>query len=142
MPQNIIFPGLTVTIIYWLAGIHPDASVYFTIVALLIMASNTAVGFGTFLAVTTPNLDATIGLIGPTFFPLLIFAGFLINTKSIPVYFIWIKYLSWVYYTNEAIMITLWTKVNEIKCSESIPFCIKNGYEVLNQLAMDEVILV
>nr|QNH67906.1 ATP-binding cassette transporter subfamily G-like protein 7 [Brachionus rotundiformis] len=138
LPQNIIFPALTITIIYWLAGVHPDASVYFTILFLLIMASNTAVGFGTFLAVITPNLDATIGLIGPTFFPLLIFSGFLINSKSIPVYFVWIKYISWVYYTNEAVMITLWSRVKEIECNGMVNLCIKNGHEVLKQLAMDE----
>lgn len=139
VPQNIIFPALTITIIYWLAGVHPDASAYFIILALLVIASNTAVGFGTFLAVITPNLDATIGLIGPAFFPMLIFSGFLINSKSIPVYFIWIKYLSWVYYTNEAVMITLWSRVKEIECNDKVNFCIKNGNEVLKQLAMDEV---
>ncbi|RNA33868.1 white isoform X1 [Brachionus plicatilis] len=138
LPQNIIFPALTITIIYWLAGVHPDITVYFTILLLLIMASNTAVGFGTFLAVITPNLDATIGLIGPTFFPMLIFSGFLINSKSIPVYFVWIKYISWVYYTNEAVMITLWTRVKEIECNGMVNFCIKNGHEVLKQLAFDE----
>lgn len=68
VPQNIIFPTITITIIYWLAYIHPEATVYFTITSLMVVATNTAVGFGTFLAVTTPNLDATMGLIGPTFF--------------------------------------------------------------------------
>jgi len=61
------------------------------------MASNASVGFGiyfrelnkviiifknlkwfiigTFLAIITPNIDSTVGLIGPIFFPLLLFSG-------------------------------------------------------------------
>nr|UOU03358.1 ATP-binding cassette subfamily G-like 7 [Brachionus rubens] len=138
LPQNIIFPAITITIIYWLGGIYPDAVVFFTILALLILSTNAAVGFGTFLAVTTPNINATLGLIGPVFFPMLIFSGFLINTKSIPVYFVWVKYISWAYYTNEAIMITLWTRVKEIKCPDKLNVCVRNGYDVLKQLSMDE----
>lgn len=37
-------------------------------------------------------------------------------------------------------MITLWSRVKEIECNDAVNFCIKNGHEVLKQLAMDEVI--
>ena len=30
---------------------------------------------GSFLAIITPNIDSTVGLIGPVFFPLLLFSG-------------------------------------------------------------------
>ena len=64
--------------------------------SIIVMASNAAVGFGTFilkkfikssryvhfnskigsfLAIITPNIDSTVGLIGPVFFPLLLFSG-------------------------------------------------------------------
>jgi hypothetical protein len=55
--------------------------VFFLISLIIVMTANTAVGFGSFLAVITPDIDSTIGLIGITFLPLLIFCGFLINTK-------------------------------------------------------------
>lgn len=46
LPQNIIFPTLTITIIYWLSNIHPDSNVFFTIASFMVIATNTAVGFG------------------------------------------------------------------------------------------------
>ena len=100
-------------------------TVYFITCAVVVLTANISVGFGTFLAIVTPNLDGTVGLIGPTVLPMLIYSGFLINNKfvyfiskinldkillfsSIPDYFIWIKYISWIYYAYEAIMIQLW----------------------------------
>ena len=77
---------------------------------------------GAFLAIVTPNIDSTVGLIGPTFLPLLIFCGFLINSSSIPVYFIWVKYISWLFYANEAMMIALWQSVDKISCPEGSNF--------------------
>ena len=70
------------------------------------MASNAAVGFGTFnlkkfikssnynfnikigsfLAIITPNIDSTVGLIGPVFFPLLLFSGKCYNIIQ-PIFF-------------------------------------------------------
>ena len=49
----------------------------------MVLASNISVGFGTFLALISPNLDGTVGLIAPTFLPILIYSGFLINNKLV-----------------------------------------------------------
>ena len=39
--------------------------------------------------------------------------------SGIPVYFIWVKYISWLFYANEAMMITLWRNVDKISCPET-----------------------
>lgn len=46
LPQNLLFPTITITIIYWLANLNSDYNVYFIITSIIVMASNTAVGFG------------------------------------------------------------------------------------------------
>ena len=46
MPQNILFPFMTTTIIYWLANVNPDPNVFFMIALILVLTSNAAVGYG------------------------------------------------------------------------------------------------
>jgi hypothetical protein len=155
LPKHVLFPAITLTTAYWLANVNPSVQAYFTITFIVVVAANTSVGFGTFLAIVAPDIDSTMGLIGMAFFPLLIFSGFLINANSIPVYFIWIKYISWVFYANEAIMITLWSNT-VLSCSDAVSFpiaagnatssnstlfttCLKTGDEVLAQLSMNKV---
>ncbi len=46
VPQNILFPSFTITIIYWLSNLNPNYDVYFIITSIIVMASNAAVGFG------------------------------------------------------------------------------------------------
>ena len=47
LPQNILFPSITITIVYWLVNIHSSQNVFFQILFILVLASNTAVGYGT-----------------------------------------------------------------------------------------------
>ena len=61
------------------------------------------------------------------------------NLRNIPDYFVWIKYLSWFYYTNENTNILLWRKVNSIDCSAgplngscAVSTCFKDGQSVLD----------
>ena len=58
-------------------------SVFFITCAIVVLTANISVGFGTFLAIITPNIDSTVGLIGPTALPILIYSGFLINNKFV-----------------------------------------------------------
>lgn len=63
-----------------------------------------------------------------------------------PVYLIWLKYISWFYYANEAMLITVWTNVNSIACSLPASFsncknsrCFDNGNVVLSALKIESV---
>jgi hypothetical protein len=83
IPQNIIFPSITSTIIYWISNLNSSVPMFFITCAIIVLTANISVGFGTFLAIITPNLDGTVGLIGPTILPMLIYSGFLINNKFV-----------------------------------------------------------
>jgi hypothetical protein len=37
----------------------------------------------------------------------------------VPVYFIWLKYLSWLGYANEVLLVNQWDNIEQIKCPNS-----------------------
>ncbi|KAJ8314087.1 hypothetical protein KUTeg_008648 [Tegillarca granosa] len=41
-------------------------------------------------------------------------------TRTIPDYFIWMKYLSWFQYSNELLMLNQWEDVTNIACDRNI----------------------
>lgn len=62
-----------------------------------------------------------------------------------PVYFIWLKYLSFCYYVNEITMINQWRNVDYIPCEHSLVTnmtetnCYANGQQVISSLSLNEV---
>ena len=56
-----------------------------------------------------------------------------------PVYFIWIKYISWFYYGNESLLVELWSSIDNIPCTGERALCYNNGNDVLNQLGFKKV---
>ena len=68
-------------------------------------------------------------------------------SSTVPVYLVWLKYISWYYYAFDSILIIIWTSVGSIPCS--IPsidgcesqFCIANGATILKELNIDPVII-
>ena len=53
---------------------------------------------------------------------LMLFNGFFLQSDSIPVYFIWVKYLSWFYYGTECLFVNQW--VGAGACYKaSVSFC-------------------
>lgn len=63
---------------------------------------------------------------------------FLLNS-SIPVYFVWLRYLSWFNYGNEALAINQWRGVDDIKCDVSNLTCPRNGDVILETLNFEKV---
>ena len=53
----------------------------------------------------------------PLVAPLMLFAGHFIKNSKIPVYFFWLKYCSWMYYTTENLMIGQWAFEDSFYCA-------------------------
>ncbi|KAK7066125.1 ABC-2 type transporter [Halocaridina rubra] len=80
-----------------------------------------------------------IGVAMPVLIPLMIFGGFFMNAEQIPPYFIWIKYISWFNYGNEALIINQWKGVGPIECKMDDPtLCYEDGSDVIAKLSFDE----
>ncbi len=79
-------------------------------------------------------------LSGPLLVPLMIFSGFLINFDDVPTYFLFLRYISWFGYANEALQINQWHGVTNITCENT--GCIQafsSGNLILAYLQMNPV---
>ena len=59
--------------------------------------------------------------------------------RSVPKYFLWLKYLSWLNYSNQALLINQWLDVEKIECKEYAFRCLKTGENILDHLHIDKV---
>ena len=59
--------------------------------------------------------------------------------SSIPVYFIWLRYISWLSYSNEILVINQWKGITDIGCDANATICYKTGEQVIKALSMKEV---
>ncbi|CAF0935940.1 unnamed protein product [Rotaria sp. Silwood1] len=121
------------TIVYWMTNLYNNVRRYFILQGILILCGVVASSAGALIGVSVPSPDAAAALVVPVVIPLLVFAGFFINTKTIPNWLIWIKYLSWLYYSNEMALINQWEDVQSLECDQaSNSTCFHNGDDVLN----------
>nr|QUF59466.1 ATP-binding cassette transporter Abcg-like1-2 [Brachionus angularis] len=119
LPKFIIIPFFLVTIIYWMSGIYDNVNVYLQISFTFVLCTQIAVSYGLLISAIAPDLDSALAMLVPIIMPFLIFAGFFFNNISSPDYFVWIKYTSWFYYTNELVNVFLWRKIKAIPCTTS-----------------------
>lgn len=141
-----MFPFILTTIIYWLSALNNDAGVYIQVVLIFVLNTQVAVSYATLVSVVAGNIDSALALVVPILMPLLIFSGFFLNNDSTPVYFLWIKYISWMFYCNESINIVVWSNTGTIPCSTAMENstcagrnCFDDGYAVLDFLSFNEV---
>jgi hypothetical protein len=68
---------------------------------------------------------------------ILVFSGFFLNNASVPVYLIWLRYISWFSYANEALVINQWDSIESIPCPDfNTTRCFQSGDEVIKYLDM------
>jgi len=54
------------------------------------------------------------------------------SSRTISNVVIWIKYISWLYYSNEMAMINQWRDVTYLECNQPANMtCISNGLEII-----------
>ncbi|CAF0893876.1 unnamed protein product [Adineta steineri] len=121
------------TIVYWMTNLYNSARHYFILQGILILCTIVAMSVGTLVGVSAPSPDVAVALVVPIVLPLLVFAGFFISAKTIPNWLIWIKYLSWLYYTNEMALINQWEDVKSLECNAGAnTTCFGNGTDIIN----------
>lgn len=136
IPFQILFPFIFITIDYWMIGLCDDVSKYFIACGIVILISNVAASFGYMISCLARTVTAALALAPPLMVPLMIFGGIFVNNKSIPSYFVWLKYLSWFKYATEILTVDQWIDVKNITCNE-MP-CIQNGEQVLKHLGFEK----
>lgn len=136
-PFTVVLPLLFLSIAYYMIGLYAPAENFFICFGILVLVSNAATSFGFMISCLAKDLNMALAIAAPMLIPLMLFGGLFINVDSIPVYFIWIRYISWFSYGNEALIVNQWADVEEIKCPDEEMFCRNNGTDVIEQLAFD-----
>lgn len=95
IPLLLIVPFISNTILYFMVGFNDDVEswIMFVVVLILINLAGSAIGY----FITCAVLDVRIAnsAVQPLFLlPTMLFSGFFLNSSNIPVYFIWLEYIS------------------------------------------------
>jgi len=122
-----------------MANLNNDGGRFLLCCLIVILVANCAVSFGEFVSAAAPSLNAALAMSGPLLVPLMIFSGFFLNNASVPDYFIWLKYLSWLNYSNELLMLNQWDGVKNISCPTVNAGCLTTGTQILSKLNFDMV---
>lgn len=140
-PLFIIVSVVFVSIVYPMIGLLPGISHFLVALGIVILVTTVATSFGYFISCVSSSISMALALGPPIIIPFLLFGGFFLNSASVPVYFVWLSYLSWFRYGNEALLINQWASVGEgeIACTRSNQTCPSSGHVVLQTLNFDEV---
>lgn len=104
----------------------------------MILNANAAIAFGHFISSISPTASVASTIASPAMGILLVFSGQFINNNSIPKYFLWIKYFSFLGYSSQAVIVSQWQNVTGIDCEE-YSRCFATGKDVIESLNIDAV---
>ena len=158
LPLYIIFPFIFTVIPYFAIGLNPAVDRFFIACGILILVANICASFGTSQSIqstgnvstNTVNTDTgymiscmasstevALALAAPLISPLLLFGGFFLQNGDVPVYFDWMRYLSWFMYGNECLSINQWVGVtfNDTGC----PGGVCTGEQILENFQFNPV---
>lgn len=159
LPVYIVFPFIFVCIPYYAIGLNPAADRFFIACGIVILVANAATSFGKAIKLTFPysinqslilafvgymiscltnSTQVALALAAPLIIPLLLFGGFFLQNGAVPVYFDWMRYISWFMYGNEALSINQWKGVEFP--DEACPNGICTGEAILARFDFNPVI--
>jgi len=144
IPHQLVFPTLFLLIAYWIIGFYDTPGCFFTFLLILILMALTAQALGLVISAGVPSTDVAMAIAPLLTTVLMLFGGFYINVSNIPVYFIWIYYISIFKYAFEALIInefsnrTFMCAANEYIQVGTIQVCpVTTGAQVINNLSME-----
>ncbi|XP_078572713.1 protein white-like [Branchiostoma floridae x Branchiostoma japonicum] len=138
LPYFVVLPLVFTAICYWMVGLYEGWQEFLICFAIITITANVSVSAGYMISTLSPSVDVAMAIAAPMLIPLMLFGGFFLKANSVPVYFIWLEYVSWFKYANELLCINQWSPVTNITCTEGIPFCLETGEQVLQNLSYDE----
>lgn len=146
LPWYIIGPLLFSVIVYWMVGLRDDFVSFLIFCGIIILINQCSLSYGYLISTLSPSVQVASALGAPMMMPFLLFGGFFLKDESVPVYFIWLKYLSWFKYSFEALLVNQWDGFGSLSCASSgisgnttagaLP-CIPNGNAVLKFYDLD-----
>ena len=130
------------TVAFWMMGFSNDIAVWGNFVGILILYSMTCTSIGYMVSAACSDPDLVNAFLPLCILPSILFGGLFINTANIPVYFVWLEYLSLVKYGYHLLLTNVWRDFGTIGCSQGEQqqgLCtFADGKKVLNFMDVDE----
>jgi ATP-binding cassette, subfamily G (WHITE), eye pigment precursor transporter len=144
LPRYLIFPFMYITLAYWICGLI-EFTKYLVCLLTIIIITNVAASFGMFISALSPTVTIAINVLTPLSVPLMIMSGLYVNSKTVPIYLIWLRDLSWYHYAYEILIVSQWSDIDKIECNSignstvDVDKCFNTGRQVIESLGFDEV---
>ncbi|KAG8229495.1 hypothetical protein J437_LFUL010070, partial [Ladona fulva] len=137
MPGLMIEPFIFVMICYWMVGLRPSVYAFLMTAFISMLTMNVSAACGCFFSTAFDSVAMAMTYLVPFDFLLMATAGLFIKLSTIPGYIGWVKYLSWLMYSNEAMSIVQWDGIHNITCEivdqvNDLP-CLTEGSDVLDK---------
>ncbi|KNC77312.1 hypothetical protein SARC_10225, partial [Sphaeroforma arctica JP610] len=135
-PMILVTQFIGANISYWLIGFQVEALKFFIYYITTALMGLCGAALGILAMCWLPNLQAASAILPLLMTAFMLFSGFYLNTDSTPVYFIWIQYLSPVYYGFQSVV------VNEFEglvfdCTGATYGCYPTGEDVIASLGFE-----
>ena len=79
-PLYVLEAGILFTILYWMAGLNPEASRFFIFLGISFLILQVILSLGYFLSCVAPNVDIALAIAPVMIIPMMLFGGFYINS--------------------------------------------------------------
>uniref|UniRef100_A0A7E4ZYS7 ABC transporter domain-containing protein n=1 Tax=Panagrellus redivivus TaxID=6233 RepID=A0A7E4ZYS7_PANRE len=114
LPQYTLLPFLYSSIVYFITGLVALPGRFFVFCLTNILQCWVAISIAYAGACVFGVDDLSLTYMPILVLPMLVFGGFYINYKNIPVYLNWASYLSWFRHGFDALQINQWSAIDEI----------------------------
>ncbi|XP_046580544.1 protein white-like [Haliotis rubra] len=148
LPTFCAVPLIFVAILYWMIGLYSDGMAFLICAGTFILCSNVALSFGYMISTASPSAEIALAIVAPSLMPMVLFGGMFLNNASTPVYFLWLKYLSWYQYAFEITAVVQWRNIQYLECpagnrtsgntTEPKARCFRDGKDVIDYLSFSE----
>jgi len=130
LPLQIVFPLVSSCISYFLIGYRVDPTNFFRFYLALMLTCQCGVGIGMTVGAAVGDVGKGMELGPSLIIPQMLVAGLFSNVGSIPNYFIWLRYISFITWSYSAQMNNEFGNGRPLDCSAVAPNCV--GDDVLN----------
>ncbi len=139
MPIDIVLPLLFCCIVYWIVGLNPDPTAFFTFCGITVTVSLAAVSIGFCIGSKASTVAAASAMGPPIMILQLMLAGFYINISSIPVWLRWLHNLSIIQWAFGAFMVNEFSG-RTFDCDDptSSVQCETTGEEVIDRMSFGD----
>jgi len=130
IPTAILGRMILFIMVYWICGFRTQAGPFFIFIAINILTVIVSVVMGMFVGSTSKNLAVVQTLTPSLNVVFLLFGGFLLPLGSVPKWFVWIYWISYLRYVFAALCINEF-KGRTLDCPDS-QTCYKTGDDFLD----------